>query len=122
MVRKTLVGLRKRGAKVFLTLATLEALTLAAVEAFETTRRKFFWGQPPKEGFPWEEQPEIELESGGDQIKLYPDYGRLYKDMISEIEAAEDYIFVETFMWLDDEVGRSFVNTLAHKAREGVRV
>ena len=122
MVRKTLVGLRKRGIKVFLVLATLEALTLAAMEAFETTRRKFFWGQPPKEGFPWEEQPEIELESGGDQIKLYPDYGRLYEDMLSEIEADEDYIFVETFMWLDDEVGRSFVNTLARKVREGVRV
>ena len=121
MTRETLAGLFRRGIKVFLVLAALEALILAAVEVFETVRRKF-WGQPPKEGFPWEEQPEIELESGEDQIKLYPDYGRLYEDMLSEIEWAEDYIFVETFMWLDDEVGNRFVEALARKAREGVNV
>ena len=99
----------------------LEALILAGVEAFETVRRKL-WGQPPKEGFPWKEQPEIELESGDDHIKLYPDYGRLYEDMLAEIEAAEDHIFVETFMWLDDEIGNRFVDALAREARKGVSV
>lgn len=103
-------------------LAGLEALVLATVESFEAVRRKFFWGQPPKEGFPWEEQPEIELESDGEKMKLYPDYGRLYEDMLAEIERAEDYIFIETFIWQADEVGRRFVDTLARKAREGVRV
>ncbi len=103
-------------------LAGLEALVLATVESFEAVRRKFFWEQPPKEGFPWEEQPEIELESDGEKMKLYPDYGRLYEDMLAEIEVAEDYVFIETFIWQDDEVGRRFVDTLARKAREGVRV
>ena len=103
-------------------LAGLEALVLAFVESFEAVRRKFFWGQPPKEGFPWEEQQEIELESDGEKMKLYPDYGRLYEDMISEIEEARSYIFIETFIWQADSVGRRFVDTLARKAREGVRV
>ena len=122
MIRETLAGLGRWGLKVFLLLAALEASVLAAVEVFETVRRKFFFDQPPKEDFPWEEQPEIELESGGDQIKLYPDYGRLYEDMLAEIEAAEDYIFIETFMWLDDEVGRRFVDALARRAQEDVEV
>ena len=70
-------------AKVLLLLAELEALVLAAVGAFETVRRKFFWGRPPKEGFPGEEQPEMELDPCGgyasEHIKLYPDYGGLYE-------------------------------------------
>ena len=121
MIRETLAVLVRGALKVFLLLAVAEAMLLAVVEAFETVRRKR-WKQPPKEGFPWEEQPEVELESSDDQIKLYPDYGRLYEDMLAEIDKAEDHIFVETFMWLDDEVGRRFVNALARKAREGVNV
>ena len=122
MLRKALASLRRRGLKTLALLAAAEAAVLAAVEIFETVRRKYLWQQPPKEGFPWEEQPEVELESGGEYLKLYPDYGRLYEDMLAEIEAAEDHVFIETFMWLDDEVGRRFVDTLARKAREGVRV
>ncbi|MGF1471772.1 MAG: phosphatidylserine/phosphatidylglycerophosphate/cardiolipin synthase family protein [Rubrobacteraceae bacterium] len=120
MIKETLVGLGRRTLKVLLLLAAVEAAVLAAVEAFETVRRKF-WKRAPKEGFPWEEQPEIELD-GGDRIKLYPDYGRLYEDMLAEIERAEQHIFVETFMWLDDKVGTRFVDALASKAREGVKV
>ncbi len=122
MIREALADLRRRGLKTLALLAAAEAAVLAAVEIFETIRRKFLWQQLPKEGFPWEEQPEIELESGGEYMKLYPDYGRLYEDMLAEIEAAEDHVFVETFIWQDDEVGRRFVDTLARKAREGVAV
>lgn len=121
MIKETLAGLGRRILKVFVLLAILEALLLAAIEVFETARRKF-WQQPPKEGFPWEEQPEIELESGDEYIKLYPDYGRLYEDMLAEIEQAEEYVFIETFLWQDDEVGQSFVDALARKAQEGVNV
>ena len=122
MIRETLAGLWRRTIKVFVLLAALEATILVAVEIFETIRRKFFWGQPPKEGFPWEEQPEIELETGDEHIKLYPDYGRLYEDMLAEIEQAEEYVFIETFIWQNDEVGKNFVDTLARKARAGVSV
>ena len=122
MIRETLAGLTRWVLKSLVLLAALEAMVLVAVEAFETIRRKFFRGQPPKEGFPWEEQPEIELETGDGHIKLYPDYGRLYEDMLAEIGQAENYIFIETFMWLDDEVGSRFVDALARKAREGVSV
>ncbi|MGB3681790.1 MAG: phospholipase D-like domain-containing protein [Rubrobacteraceae bacterium] len=122
VIREVSAGLWRRGLKVFLLLAALEMLLLAAVEAVETVRRKFFWAQPPGEGFPWDEQPEIELETGDGRIKLYPDYGRLYEDMLAEIEQAEEYVFIETFIWLDDEVGSRFVDALARKAREGVSV
>lgn len=103
-------------------LAAAEAALVGVVEGVEAVRRKFFWGQPPEEGFPWREQPEIEVESSGERVKLYPDYGRLYEDMLEEIGRAEEYIFVETFIWQASDVGRRFVEALESKAREGVKV
>ncbi len=122
MIGRTLAGVGRRGLKTLALLVAAEATVLAAVAVFETLRRKYVWEGPPKEGFPREEQPEVTLESGDERIKLYPDYGTLYEDMLDEIGRAEDHVFIETFMWLDDEVGRRFVDALARKAREGVRV
>lgn len=76
----------------------------------------------PREGFPWEDQPEIELESGGNRLKLYSFGVKLYEAMLEEIENAEHDIFVGTFIWKGDEVGLRFVEALARRAREGVRV
>lgn len=115
-------GMGRRGLKVLAGAAAAEALLVGGIEVFETARRKFIWEQPPEEGFPWEEQPEVELETGDERVKLYPDYGRLFEDMLAEIERAEDHIYVETFLWYADDVGRRFVEALARKAREGVRV
>ena len=42
--------------------------------------------------------------------------------MLGEIEGARETVFVGTFIWKGDEVGRRFVEALARKAREGVRV
>ncbi len=75
----------------------------------------------PKEGFPRMNQPEVELQSGG-RLKLYPYGVRLYEAMIEEIEGAKRSVFVGTFIWKGDAVGRRFVEALARKAREGVRV
>lgn len=100
-------------------LLAAESALVTAVEATAVVRRR---GQkPPSEAFPWEEHPEVELESG-DRLKLYSEYARLYEDMIEEIEGARERIFIETFIWQADEWGRRFVDALAKKAREGVEV
>lgn len=72
MIGKAPAGLGRWMFKVLLVLAAVEAVVLASVEVFETVRRRCFWGQPPKEGFPREEQPGIELDPGGEHVKLYP--------------------------------------------------
>jgi len=104
-----------------LSLAAAEAALVGAVEVSATVRRRFF-GEQPRGGFPWEERPEIELESGGTRLKLYPHYEMLYRTMLEEIERAEDRVFVETFIWQDDGWGNRLVDALAKKAREGVGV
>ena len=81
-------------------LAILLAAEVALVGAAEATAAIRRRGKPPPtaEGFPWEEQPEVELESGEENLKLYPEYEGLYEAMIEEIEGARERIFIETFL------------------------
>lgn len=101
-------------------LVAAEAALVGVVEATAAVRRRL--QPPPPKGFPWEEHPEVEIESGGGRLKLYPEYERLYEAMIAEIEDARERIFIETFIWQDDGWGNRFVDALAKKVREGVEV
>jgi cardiolipin synthase len=102
-------------------LVAAEATLVGAMEAAATLRRRFFTAQP-RGGFPWEDRPEVELEPGDTWLKLYPQYEMLYEAMLEEIERAEERIFIETFIWQDDDWGNRFVEALAKKAREGIEV
>src|ERR671910_951828 len=118
-VRAWLSTLRRLGLRVFLALTALQAAIVGVLVAMAEFRKR---RQGPWEGFPWEDQPEIELESGGDRLKIYSYGVNLYEAMLDEIEAARQEIFVGTFIWKGDEVGRRFVDALACKAGEGVDV
>ena len=96
-----------------------EVALVGTVEATAAVRRR--GQQLPSGGFPWEEQPEVELDSGS-RLKLYPEHERLYEDMLREIEEARESVFVETFIWQADGWGKRFVDALVRKAREGVEV
>ncbi len=118
-MRSGLSALRAFGLRVFLALTAVQAVIVGILVAMAEFRKR---RGEHSEGFPWEEQPEIELESGEDRLKIYPFGVRLYEDMIEEIERAGREIFIGTFIWKGDEVGRRFVDALARKAREGVSV
>lgn len=100
-------------------LVAVQAMLVAMLVVRDELRKR---REGPQEGFPWEEQPEIEIESGSNRLKLYPFGVKLYEAMLEEIENAEHDIFVGTFIWKGDEVGQRFVEALARRAREGVRV
>jgi cardiolipin synthase len=118
-VRSGLLALRRLGVRLFLALTALQAVILGVLVALAEFRKR---RRGPREGFPWEEQPEIELESGEDRLKIYAYGVKLYEEMLEEIEAAEREIFVGTFIWKGDHVGRRFVEALARKAEAGVEV
>jgi cardiolipin synthase len=117
--RADLSALRSLGLRIVLVLTAVQAVTVGVLVAMAEVRKR---RRGPSDGFPWEDQPEIGLESSEDRLKIYAYGVRLYEDMIQEIERAEREIFVGTFIWKDDEVGHHFVDTLARRAREGVRV
>jgi cardiolipin synthase A/B len=118
-VRTVIHELRKLGVRVFLALTALQAALVGILAAMSELRKR---RRARSEGFPWEDQPEVVLESGHTRLKLYPYGVRLYEAMLEEIEGAEHKIFVGTFIWKGDEVGRRFVDALAKKAREGIQV
>lgn len=118
-MRASLAGLRRLGFRIFLGLTAAQAVLVGILVAMAQFRKR---REGPWEGFPWEDQPEVRLESGKDRIKIYPFGVKLYEDMLHEIEAATESVFVGTFIWKEDEVGQRFVDALARKARAGVKV
>lgn len=111
--------MRKLGVRSFLAAVGTQAALVGSLVALDEIRKR---REGPKEGFPWVDQPEIELESGDDRLMLYPYGVELYEAMLAEIEGAEERIFLGTFIWKGDELGQRFVSALAKKAREGVEV
>ena len=53
---------------------------------------------------------------------LYTEGDELYAAMNDSIETAQHEIGLESYLFADDEVGRSFANGLIKKAAAGVRV
>ncbi|WP_161977845.1 phospholipase D-like domain-containing protein [Dictyobacter kobayashii] len=69
--------------------------------------------------------PSIELKEvqvGANRLQIYG-YGEdLYKAMLEAIDSAQESIYIESYIWKDDEAGWDFKTHLAHKAAEGVEV
>jgi cardiolipin synthase A/B len=118
-LRGVLADLQRFGLRAFLATAATQAVIVGGLVAMDELRKR---REGPKEGFPWVDQPEIELESGDNRLKLYPYGVDLYEAMLDEIEGARQRIFLGTFIWKGDELGQRFVSALAKKAREGVEV
>ena len=57
-----------------------------------------------------------------DDAKVYTDGMSHYNQLFEDIKNAKDCIFVEFYTIHHDKVGEAFVNALAEKAKEGVKV
>ncbi len=72
------------------------------------------------QGFPHSTVPAVHV--GENTIHLYS-YGRaLYAAMLDAIDAAQESIYLETFLWKDDAIGQEFKDRLARKAAQGIDV
>ena len=76
--------------------------------------------RPLPGGFPHPALPEAKL--GRNQLRIY-DYGQdLYDAMLTAIDEARERIYIESFIWKDDTIGREIKARLIAKAKEGVQV
>lgn len=74
----------------------------------------------PQGGFPHKHLKQVQV--GENVLQLY-DYGRdLYEDMLAAIDDAKECIYLETYIWKGDEIGKAFKESLARKADEGIDV
>ncbi|MDU1727148.1 MAG: phospholipase D-like domain-containing protein, partial [Cutibacterium avidum] len=90
--------------------------TMAGLVVFNGVRRR---GRRP---YRFPTAPVESLEVGDHQVEIFT-FGRdLYAAMIADIEAAQHTIYLETFIWKNDEVGRQFRQALVTAAARGVEV
>jgi len=59
---------------------------------------------------------------GSDAIHLFVEGDLLFEAMLAAIASAKHEVWMETYIFADDEVGRRFSQVLSEKARAGVRV
>jgi len=55
-------------------------------------------------------------------FSVYSSPREIYKKMILDINSAKKYIFLETYIFDDDEIGKKFRNLLIKKAKQGVKI
>lgn len=65
---------------------------------------------------------QVPTEVDGNTLTTYT-YGEyLYRDMIAAIDAAQDYVYLVTYIWKGDEVGQRFKEAVIAAAERGVEV
>lgn len=102
--------------KVILGVLTLQVLTASVLLVIAAL------GKRRKHEVSFPHRPFEALQVGENSLQLYA-YGRdLYDAMLEAIDAAQESIFLETYIWKDDPVGQEFQEHLARKAEEGVAV
>src|SRR6266700_6323942 len=102
--------------KVILSLLTLQVMIAAVLIVIAAL------GKRRKHEVNFPHDPFEEVQVGENVLRLYA-YGRdLYDAMLEAIDAAQERIYIETYIWKDDAVGQEFRMHLARKAAEGVAV
>jgi cardiolipin synthase A/B len=99
------------------TFAVVQCATVVALVAVDTQRKR---RQGPFEPFPHSELPPVTQGENGLEVFTYGE--DLYRDMLRAIDGAKDTIFLETYIWKNDELGQEFKDHLIRKAEEGVQV
>lgn len=91
----------------------LAMIGLTAVESFQKKRRKAM-------RFPI--STPVPLTVDKDVIRVYTYGEHLYEAMVEAIDAAEDKVYFETFIWKSDEWGQRLKDALIRAADRGVKV
>ena len=64
----------------------------------------------------------LEATVRGNEVTTYT-YGQdLYEDMLAAIDAAQDYVYLASYIWKGDEVGQAFKDAVIRAAGRGVLV
>lgn len=114
---RTLPGLLRRTIlRSILVLFLSQLLVVAVLVAIDTWRKRY----RPQGRFPRKSLPAIDV--GHSEVQLYTYGEELYKAMLQAIHQARERIFLETFIWKSDSVGRSFKEELQRASERGVKV
>lgn len=108
---------RKTLGRSILAFASVQATVIAGLVLLDMAKKR---RRSKRKGFP--RPGTFENAVSDSQVTTYTYGADLYRDMIRAIGEAKDRIFIETFIWKDDDTGREFKNALTEAARRGVEV
>jgi cardiolipin synthase len=98
------------------TVAGIQLATAIIVNTIATAHRRHRTPQ----GFPYREPTTCQVDHNA--VTIYTYGAHLYDAMIEAIDAAEDHVYLESFIWKSDEVGQRFLDAVARASARGVRV
>ncbi len=114
--RKDRFSLASTARLIFVAIISLQIFTAAILLLITSLRNR----HKHEQSFPHMELDEVQV--GENHLQLYT-YGKdLFEAMFEAIDNARESVYLESFIWKDDEVGWEFKAHLARKAKEGVRV
>ncbi|WP_344249876.1 phospholipase D-like domain-containing protein [Isoptericola hypogeus] len=108
---------RKYATRAAVVAAAAPVAAAAAVMGLERVRRQ----QYPLDS-PFPTAPPASTEVDDTTATVYTYGADLYAAMLDAIRSARHQVFLETYIWKDDEVGREFKQALADAADRGVEV
>src|SRR5579863_2718632 len=97
-------------------LVALQAITVIVLQIISAQRKRLHQSG----GFPHPQLPEVSV--GKNKLKIYSYGCDLFDAMLAAIDAAQESIYLETYIWKGDDVGQQFKQHLANKAAQGVEV
>jgi cardiolipin synthase len=84
-----------------------------ALRSLQRRRRRF--------KFPHRLLDEVQVEANH-RLKIYNYGSYTFKDMLHDIDSAKESIYLETYIFKGDAIGREFKRRLVAKAKEGVKI
>ena len=108
---------RKTVGRSILAFASVQGAVIAGLVLLDMVKKRL---RSKRTGFP--RPGTFDSTVSDSQITTYTYGADLYRDMIRAIGEAKDRIFIETFIWKDDDTGRQFKNALDEAAGRGVEV
>ena len=108
---------RKTVGRSILAFASIQGAVIAGLVLLDMAKKRH---RSKRKGFPRPGTFGSTVSSS--QVTTYTYGADLYRDMIRAIGEAKDRIFIETFIWKDDDTGLQFKNALDEAAGRGVEV
>ena len=97
----------------------LQVITLVALEVIAIVREHAM-KRMKKKAFPYPDLDEVQL--GKNRLQLYANGNDLYPAMLNAIDRAQESIYLESYIWKDDDIGSEVKKRLIDKAEQGVEV
>ena len=115
--RGPLRAARRLATRIFLLVGALQALvagTLIVIDAIKKRQRE------TRSNFPHQDPIVGRV---GDNTSVIYTYGEhLYEEMLHRIRSAKHTVYLETYIWKSDSIGRAFKTALVEAAERGVEV